>query len=435
MKKVWKQIGTAGCISAITLSMLGGCGSAEKPAEEASKETGKVSFLTSQTQNAEGLQKMFEKLEEEENIEVDIQVVPDDQIGSLLQMKKAAGELPDMIQRNVPHAYNIFDPEEELYDFSEEAWVDNLVNPDVSAYDGKQYAFPLKSTSGYQSIIYNKDFFDENQLEIPETADEFDALCETIKGLGVTPILIPSETWCPQIWTTAGFARAMGSEEAADEMTEAVFSGEKKLSEYPELVTVVDEMLALKDKGFINEDVATLSWDDAWVELSDAEGAMLMGEGPMIGQYQSLFPDTHFGVFNVPTSYDSKNLLSGANFTPGFVVKKDSENIETVKKIFELFSTPEYLDLYFQDNPGFPAFEGVNGGEMQEDVAALYEKHLNNDTLVSEMNLHWLKLEPIFGDTLWAYYMEGLAKDNMDGKQILDKFQVELEKYLEESGK
>lgn len=231
---------------------------------------------------------MLSKVEADHNFEIDVQVVPDDQHISLLQMKKASGELPDIMTCNVPHMYNIFDPETELYDFSGEDWVKRLALPEVVEYNGKIYSFPMKSTSGYQAVIYNKDFFEDNNLSIPQTPEEFENLCITIKGMGVTPILMASERWVPQIWATAGFARAMGSDEKSIDMTEKVFSGEKKFTDYPELIAVLDYMLSLKANGYVNDDLATLSFDDAWGELSDQKGAMLMGEGPMIGQRQVL---------------------------------------------------------------------------------------------------------------------------------------------------
>ena len=51
-------------------------------------------------------------------------------------------------------------------------------------------------------------------------------------------------------------------------------------------------------------------------------------------------------------------------FTIGFAASKDSKNLDTVKEIFDLWSTPEYADLWFEGNAGFPAFDGVNGGEV-----------------------------------------------------------------------
>lgn len=132
---------------------------------------------------------------------------------------------------------------------------------------------------------------------------------------------------------------------------------------------------------------------------------------------------------------DKDNLLSSAKFAFGLVVPKDNENIDAVLELFTYLSTPEYLDIYFGDEAGFPGFEGINGGDMQEDVKTLYEENEKAGTLVAEMNLHWGEIEPLFNDTLWTYYHEALAKGNMDGRQILDKFQADVDKFLAENNK
>ena len=434
MKKKALTRGIAAVLSTALLgsALITGCGKSDEK-ETKTSEGGKISALLIQSQNNDGLQRMFEKLEEEENIKVDAQVIPDDQYLNILQMKQASGELPDIIQYNIPHLYNYLDPETELYDFSDEAWVDELLQPEVSQVDGKQYGFPLKANSGYQCFLYNKDFFEENNLSIPETTEEFDALCQQIKEMGVSPILLASDAWVPQIWMTNGYARALGSDEAAVEMTEAVLNGEKKFSDYPEMAEVIDNLLDIKEKGYFNDDIATLSWDDAWVELSDQKGAMLMGEAFMIPSNQAMFPDTRFGVFNVPLPFDEKDQISISSYTSGFAAGKDSENIEMVKKMFAAFATPDYLNLYFEDAPGLPAFEGVEGGELPEDILELYQKHMDAGTYVTEMNLHWGSIEPVFSEKLWTYYLEALTKGNMDGKAVLDNFQADVEKYLNEN--
>lgn len=439
-KYLFKKAAAAVLSGVMLMTVIGGCGKSASEDNKgkngaATKDGGKISIMIGQDHNTPGLQQMFEKLENEEGIKVDIQVVEADQYLNLVQMKKASGELPDLFCYNVPQIYNVFDPESDLYDFSNEPWVENLVDPDGFRYNGKLFAFPIKSSSGYQSMIYNKDVFDKYGLDIPETPEEFDALCQNLKDNGVTPILVASDIWVPQIWMTAGYARAMETEEAAAEMTETIINGEKKFSDYPQLVEVIDYFLSLNEKGFMNDDVATLSWDEAWVEMADGEGAMLMGEGPMIGQQQSMFPDTTFGVFNLPAPYDTQDILSGSNYSTCFGCSKDNQNIETVEKVLEKFSTPEYLNLYFEDAPGFPAFKGADGGEMQEDVRAMYEEHQQDGKIAPEMNLSWGAFEPVFYDHLWAYYLEALAKGNTDGKQLLDRFQGDVDKYLRESSK
>ena len=75
----------------------------ETPAKEAgSKEKVVVTALIQQSRNFEGLQKMIQKLEEEENIKIDAQIVPDDESLNMIKMKLNSGECPDIIDYNVP---------------------------------------------------------------------------------------------------------------------------------------------------------------------------------------------------------------------------------------------------------------------------------------------------------------------------------------------
>lgn len=393
-----------------------------------------ITVMVTQSHNVDGLQNMFKKLETDEGIKADVQVIPDEQYLNMVQMKRATGELPDLVEYNIPHLYTTLIPEEDILDLTDQEWTKRLKDPSIVQVDSKIYAFPLRETNGYQALIYNKDVFDKNGLSIPTTKEEFDQLCETLKSKGVTPILVASDTWVPQIWMTAGYARAMGSEEAASEMCDKIFSGKAVLNDYPQLAQVIDEVLALNDKGYMNDDLTSLSWDDAWSNLSQGKGAMLMGEASMICSQQPNYPDTHFGVFNYPAAFDSKDLLSAARFSTGFVANNKTPNQDVIEKVFNCFSTPEYEDLFFANgNAGFPAFEGVNGGELQEDIVQLFESHVADKKLVSEMNLHWNRIDPLIGAYLWNYYGEALAKHNMNGKEILDKFQEDINKYMKEN--
>ncbi len=415
---------------------------AEAPAEDAEADTEvdisgtTITAMVLQSQYIEQLQDMVFKFEEEYGVTVDATVVPDDQYLGILEMRIANGEMPDFVQYNAPHIYNVIDAEAQLYDFSGEPWTEALVDASVTEYNGKQYAFPFKATSGYHSIIYNKGIFDELGLTEPTTVEEFDKLCEDLLAAGKTPVYLTSDMWVPQIWTASGFSRAFGEAANAEEMTEAIFTGQAKFSDYPELVAVLDDLLAMRDKGYFNEDLATLTWDDAWLQMADGEGAMIMGEGPMVGQFQATYPDVEYGVFNVPTSYDTEaTWLSGAQFSSSFVVNKDSENIEAIKVMFNEFATPEYSDMYFSGaNAGFPAFEGVNGGDMNEDVRATYDEYVAAGTIVPEMNSHWGAIESLFSDYLWAYYAEALVGTDMTGADVLDKFQEDFDKFMANNG-
>ncbi|MFL5762192.1 MAG: ABC transporter substrate-binding protein [Thermomicrobiales bacterium] len=54
------------------------------------------------------------------------------------------------------------------------------------SFGGKQWAVPLHLS--YWVVFYNKKVFADNGLNPPTTWDEFLALCDTLKGAGVTPL-------------------------------------------------------------------------------------------------------------------------------------------------------------------------------------------------------------------------------------------------------
>jgi multiple sugar transport system substrate-binding protein len=53
-------------------------------------------------------------------------------------------------------------------------------------FGGAQYAIP--ASASYWVVFYNKKVFADNGITVPTTWDEFKAVCETLKGAGITPL-------------------------------------------------------------------------------------------------------------------------------------------------------------------------------------------------------------------------------------------------------
>ena len=84
--------------------------------------------------------------------------------------------------------------------------VSALVSPDAygAAEDGNVYTLPTSALNGEigLNIVYNKDYFEENDLEVPETYDDFIELMEDIKANGDVPLATAAaEVWpSDQLW-------------------------------------------------------------------------------------------------------------------------------------------------------------------------------------------------------------------------------------------
>lgn len=406
----------------------------ETPAKEAgSKEKVVVTALIQQSRNFEGLQKMIQKLEEEENIKIDAQIVPDDESLNMIKMKLNSGECPDIIDYNVPAVYDIIDPASNFADMTGEAWTDRLVIPgNVTAKDGKIYGFPFLSVPGLHGFIYNKDVFDKAGVEVPATWDELLAACEKIMESGTTPIFMPKDTWVPQILMTDNFAKILGADGCKD-FADKILKNETKWSDVPEFAEVLDKYLELYQKGYVNSNFASATYDDAIAAVADGTAAMHFNGDFFATSVLEANPEAQIGMFPISMK-EGADVITENMSSAGFVAYKNSENLDVVKKIFDLWSTPEYANLYFADRPAFPAFQGVDGGKVPDYLAEINENYIKEGKAIPEFNYYVMTLNPLFESSLYVYYVDAPAKGTMDGKAVMEKFQKDYEQYMKDQG-
>ena len=392
-----------------------------------------VTALIQQSRNFEGLQKMIQKLEEEENIKIDAQIVPDDESLNMIKMKLNSGECPDIIDYNVPAVYDIIDPASNFADMTGEAWTDRLVIPgNVTAKDGKIYGFPFLSVPGLHGFIYNKDVFDKAGVEVPATWDELLAACEKIKESGTTPIFMPKDTWVPQILMTDNFAKILGADGCKD-FADKILKNETKWSDVPEFAEVLDKYLELYQKGYVNSNFASATYDDAIAAVADGTAAMHFNGDFFATSVLEANPEAQIGMFPISMK-EGADVITENMSSAGFVAYKNSENLDVVKKIFDLWSTPEYANLYFADRPAFPAFQGVDGGKVPDYLAEINENYIKEGKAIPEFNYYVMTLNPLFESSLYVYYVDAPAKGTMDGKAVMEKFQKDYEQYMKDQG-
>ena len=301
-----------------------------------------------------GLQNMVEKLEEEENISIEFEVVPDDQYDNLMKMRLNSHEAPDLIAYQFADLFAAVDPEEFFVPLDDESWASKVKAPELTEYNGKHYGYCFEASNGFLGLIYNKDVFEANGItELPKTLDEFYAVCDKLKEAGIVPIAMPSDTWVPQVWMTAGMSRALGSEDACEDFANKILTNQAKFNDYPEMASVIDEYLELFKRGYVNDDYMTVSYDEILGRLASGETAMIYGSPEILTSIGESYPDANLTIFNPPVGYDDKDVLAYLPTAMGLAVNKDTENLDTIKKVFDLWSTPEYGDVYFQSRPGF----------------------------------------------------------------------------------
>ena len=125
------------------------------------------------------------RFEETYGVTVDLQTIPADQYGDLLQSKLTTDSCADIfwIQSNpFAIASQIVDPEKYCIDFSDASWKSVMPENRLSAceYDGKLYGLQIWHNSPEYVMVYNKKLFGESGLEAPKNNAKMLKVCEKL---------------------------------------------------------------------------------------------------------------------------------------------------------------------------------------------------------------------------------------------------------------
>ena len=394
------------------------------------KELTILTGIIAQSRYYNGLQQMITKLEEEENIIIELDVIPDDQYTVYMKERVLAGEAPDLIDYNIPGIYYELNPETYFVNLSEEPWVKNLIVPDNISYNGQIYGYPFQSIQGVFGYIYNKELFDNLHIKVPTTWEELLEVCELIKsecGDTIAPIYLAKDSWVPQIYMTANFATALGSEGSVN-VGNALESNKLKWTDIPEFYQVINRYLDLFKQGYINENYYTATYEDMITAMGTGQAAMVFCGDFFASSVLQTYPSANLDMFDVRMA-GSHDVIAATTQSVGFVISNTSPNIEVAKRVFQLWSTPDYGDLYYKNRTGFPALKFINGGSTPIYLSSLNMRYIAAGKCIEEFNNALTVGSNVVQTHLWPYFITA-PQTGLNAEQILKAFQKDYEKYM-----
>lgn len=393
-----------------------------------------ISFMTSQAKFFDAYQTMADAIEQDYGCKVDFQVVPDDQYTSMTNLKLSTGEVPDVFEQNTPSQNATLNVYEYCEDLSDESWVERLVNPEMlkDRKDGKIYALPKESSSGYQVVYYNKELLKSCGIEDPkpQTYDEFLEILKTIKEKSdAAPFLQTNkDNWETQIFMTGGIPILLGDK--AEETYEKLLNNEITWTEIPEATEVLQRYIDLYTEGYVNEDNLSVGYDDAAQIMADGKAAMYLTIDQWATDFTKNYPEVELGSFVIP--FGDKPVLPTGNYVQGLFVPSAGKQVEEAKAFLEVWSMPKYQNMYYEANPGYSAFNDVDGGEATPCVQSIVEEYINSGNYVYELNGELADANGCFND-LWNFYVEAAAGEK-EAESVWEDFQWVYEDYMAQQG-
>lgn len=393
MNKFLKQSIVIIATGLISLSMIA-CGSTntKNSAESDSKKAKTITLGMKATQvEVSNINYHKEQWEAKTGNKLEIQAVDDNQFEQLLLTKMASGGMWDLFIGDTGTQATKYNSSENLLDLSSEPWTNNLSNIGkdfvLNSLDNKIYCLPLGGVNSF-GIVYNKKVFKDNNIEIPKTYDEFNEVCEKLKSVGVTPLYISmKDGWTVNQIMNGEWPNILAKNPG---LLEKLNNNKVRWDEIPEFVDMLRRIKGLVDKGYINSDLATASYEMAQKSIGSGQAAMMyMGDwaDPEYAKVEPTAKD-NIGMFAAPSS-DGKSYLAAAG-PGGLYVSKQTKEVDTVKDFLNYMASESTIKYDLEKKGCTSVWNNVESENLSGTLAdsqvyfdnGMSEKHYNQTYVI-----------------------------------------------------
>lgn len=211
------------------------------------------------------------------------------------------------------------------------------------------YGLPYAANAA--GILYNEDMFVEHGWEIPETWDEFIALCDTIEEEGIVPIYLGfKDTWtCLAPWNT--LAVGLTDSDVYNQVNKGNTTFEK---EYKEVAEKMKMLL-----NYAEPNSYAYSYNDACTAFARGEAAMYTIGSYAVPQIKSVNPDMNINSFTFPANESKEDNVLNSGIDLNFaVMKESSEKKEAIYEVLSFLYEDETIQIYLDDQGGITCKEG-----------------------------------------------------------------------------
>lgn len=373
-KRFWLTIMVSALMLTAVLVPITAAGAAEQ------KST--VSYFSGRVETVDWEE---EKISEFEQLDPDIDVEFEFQkdASNVMKVKLASGEVPDLTTVVTQE----FIDQGIFADLSDAPFWDRLL-PSVKDLctdlrTGKQFKVATNITMG--GLFYNKELFDSLNLDTPETWDEFVANLEAIKKAypDKTPLFLGgNDSWTlghlVEFW-----AHGIVKQDLGIPGSRKAFLDNSVDWDAPNgiMENFGDALLELRDKGLINDDAITATYDNQKEAFASGEAAVINQGMWVVGDIIKLNPDMEdnigFGPFPPVVDGYRPMVLSAEDSV--YAISADTEDMDAVMTFLDYMFSPEVQKEYSEIRSMPSAFTDVSSdwGPIKDDAKEIVEEYVN----------------------------------------------------------
>ncbi|WP_026491875.1 ABC transporter substrate-binding protein [Butyrivibrio sp. XPD2002] len=441
------------CCSAMTVSLLAGCGqtggesaeaqpdnSSDKATEEVSEgseeavsdeETAKaetteatkeitiVHYLT-ETAKLKAFDDLVAGFEAAHpDIKVNAESMPMDNYSDVVKLRFSTGEQPDIIFGQ-PKTFSDLVGSGLIRDLSDQPFVDALLDSSKQSVtiDNGIYGIPLDQMANV--VFYNKDIFEAQGLSVPTTYEEFIDTCEKLKAAGITPCAAGYQdniSFGANWYTIFYGTKYLNHPTSSKDLMEGA-----SLADFPEYAQALEQWRTIMN-NYQNDDRKQVDTATAEQMFANGETAMIIIGTWGLGAIMDYNPDGNFGGFAYPSESNAADVSVPVAIDDCWMVAKDSANEENALLFLEYATTKEANATWCGDCSQLSALKDVECDTLPPAAIDIANE------IANKPGSAWASIATFVGqfDTAYANCNRDFAMDdNRTPEEYIEQFDNEF---------
>ncbi len=402
MKKSASIRAAATSAAVLTLAVTGCTGTAPGPSGEGSDS---LRYLISQPElpsELEAIKSDLKEFEKDSGIQVTLDVMPMENLRTVLQTQLRSGEGPDVFNYDTGPGfagtlaeagllYDLTDAYEDndwkIYDFARER----------VTFDGKASGVPTQLEE--VGIFYNKDLFAKHEVPQPENLADLQEAADTFADAGITPFSVNNK----EGWQGGHlFSMALSSRIGPDGM-EKLLDGSTPWSS-PDVVAALETWGAFGEAGHLPDSPNALTYDNGNALFYSGKAAMNPTGSWLVPALEESV-DFEVGFMPFP-SEDGAGIFTGG-LGGGTFVSADTKNPEGAVELLDYLQSEEHGRWQVEEIGTIPAFPVDTEGL---ELSPLFSQVIEDTAKIAE------------GSGEFGYNIDVLTTDTFN-KSMWDGFQ------------
>ena len=290
----------------------------------------------------------------------------------------------------------------------------------LNVFDGKTYGLPLFPSSTI--LYYNKAIFADNNLEVPTTFDELNAVADKLIEADIIPFALGNKS----MWPGAQHFVMLSMRLGGPDIFQKAIDGEVPFTD-PTFIKAGEMLTDMVKKGYYPEGVNGINYDTGGSRAMFYKGqcAMILQTSGFLASCRSEDPDFYankLGIALYPSIADGKgkstDILGGEN---ALSVSSSSKNADMATKLVAFLATDITLQKTLVANGTLTALKGVEATDalvkqaMDQLANATYQQNFIDQTLTPELaEIHKSSTQGLFGETTTAAEAAKTMQDAYD---------------------